>query len=63
MTILEITVQRKAGETWPVVVEHSRPDAISPIRTESELRLGGGERNGSISSEGGTDHVRTTTLL
>lgn len=57
MTLLEITVQRKAGETWPVVVEHSRPDAISPIRTESELRLSDHEHPGPICPQGGTHYV------
>ena len=36
MTVLEITVQRASGGVRPVVVEHSRPDALSPIRKEGE---------------------------
>ena len=39
MNIFEITIQRKLGDAWPVVVEHSRPDALSPVRKEGSLQL------------------------
>lgn len=37
-TILEITIQHKAGESWPVVVEQSRADGLS-VRSEGTLVL------------------------
>ncbi|MFW6070468.1 MAG: CHAT domain-containing protein [bacterium] len=37
-TILEITIQHKAGERWPVVVEQSRPERL-PVRSEGALVL------------------------
>jgi len=39
MNNLEIIIQRKVGDAWPVVVEHHRPDALSPVRKEGILRL------------------------
>ena len=51
MTVLEITVQRGSGGVWPVVLEHSRPDALSPIRKEGELRLGDEEQQRLIQLE------------
>ena len=43
MTILEITIQRKLGDTWPVVLERSRAGEL-PLRAEGELDLGTGWR-------------------
>ncbi|MFQ5858155.1 MAG: CHAT domain-containing protein, partial [Anaerolineae bacterium] len=39
MNTLEITIQRKWGAGWPVVVEHSQPGVFLPMRVEGLLRL------------------------
>jgi formylglycine-generating enzyme required for sulfatase activity/energy-coupling factor transporter ATP-binding protein EcfA2 len=33
----EITIQRKSGDRWPIVAEHSRPGELLPIRSEGTL--------------------------
>jgi hypothetical protein len=43
MTILEITVQRRLGDTWPVVLDRSQVGKL-PTRAEGELDLGAGWR-------------------
>jgi len=40
VNIFEITIQRKWGDDWPVVVEHSRPHVLGAARTEGVLGLG-----------------------
>jgi hypothetical protein len=35
---LEITLQRRIGEHWPVVAERTRPGELLSVRTESTLR-------------------------
>ena len=37
---LKITVQRKFAAGWPIVVEYSRADALSPIRSDGVLKFG-----------------------
>ncbi|MEA5551842.1 CHAT domain-containing protein [Anabaena cylindrica UHCC 0172] len=39
MNIFEITIQRKSGDNWPLVVEHSRPGELLPLRSEGSLKL------------------------
>src|SRR5262245_10500520 len=39
MNTFEITVQRKAGKSWPVVTEYSRAGVLLPTRTEGMLAL------------------------
>ena len=39
MNTFEITVQREAGDGWPVVVEQSRPGVFLPVRGEGILQL------------------------
>ncbi|MEH2115319.1 nSTAND1 domain-containing NTPase [Nostoc sp.] len=39
MNTFEITIQRKSGDTWPVVVEHSQPGVLLPLRSEGNLCL------------------------
>ncbi|AFZ57906.1 CHAT domain-containing protein [Anabaena cylindrica] len=39
MNIFEITIQRKSGDNWPIVVEHSRPGELLPLRSEGSLKL------------------------
>jgi len=39
MNVFEITIQRKAGEVWPVVVEQSQTGSFLPIRDEGRLAL------------------------
>jgi hypothetical protein len=39
MNTLEIIVQRKTESGWPVVVEESSPDSLSPLRHETSLTL------------------------
>ena len=41
MTVIEITIQRKQGDTWPVVLERSRAGEL-PLRAEGKLKLGVG---------------------
>ena len=48
MTVLEITVQRKLGDTWPVVLERSQTGEL-PLRAEGELDLGAGWREQLLS--------------
>ncbi|MCP4376147.1 MAG: CHAT domain-containing protein [bacterium] len=43
MNTFEITIQRKSGDNWPVVVEHSQSGAFLPTRSEGLLYLGLGE--------------------
>jgi WD40 repeat protein/energy-coupling factor transporter ATP-binding protein EcfA2 len=38
---LELTIQRRLDGTWPVVVEHHRPGALLPVRSEGRLPLAG----------------------
>lgn len=35
----QITIERRSGNAWPVVVEYGRPGAFLPIRNEGILRL------------------------
>ncbi|MEH1819141.1 MAG: SUMF1/EgtB/PvdO family nonheme iron enzyme [Nostoc sp.] len=37
MNTFEITIQRKSGDRWPIVAEHSRPGELLPIRSEGTL--------------------------
>src|SRR5262245_8019556 len=39
MHTFEITIQRKAGDAWPVVVEQSTSGVFLPVRDEGTLRL------------------------
>jgi len=39
MNVVEITIQRKAGAGWPVVVEQTTADHFIPLRTEGMLHL------------------------
>src|SRR3974390_3489170 len=39
MNIFEITIQRKHGDHWPVVVEQSDGELAIPVRTEGSLAL------------------------
>ncbi|MGF2040435.1 MAG: eIF2A-related protein [Nostoc sp. CmiVER01] len=39
MNTFEITIQRKSGDNWPIVVEHSQPDVLLPLRSEGNLCL------------------------
>ena len=39
MDTLEITIQRKTGDTWPVIAEQSRPGSFLPLRSEGVLSL------------------------
>ncbi|AFY66271.1 CHAT domain-containing protein [Geitlerinema sp. PCC 7407] len=39
MNTFEITIQRKSGAYWPIVVEHTRPGVLLPIRAEGFLQL------------------------
>ena len=39
MSTLEITIQRKSGDNWPVVAELTRSGSSLPVRSESQLRL------------------------
>jgi len=39
VTTFEITIQRQAGDAWPVVVELSKPGTFLPIRSEDTLQL------------------------
>ncbi|MBX9255544.1 CHAT domain-containing protein, partial [Desmonostoc muscorum CCALA 125] len=39
MNTLEITIQRKSGDNWPVVVEHSQPGVLLPLRLEGNFQL------------------------
>jgi energy-coupling factor transporter ATP-binding protein EcfA2 len=43
MATLEITVQRKSGDTWPVVLERTQAGEL-PLRAEGELIFGAGWR-------------------
>jgi CHAT domain-containing protein len=48
MTVVEITVQRKLGDTWPVVLERNQTGEL-PLRAEGELDLGAGWREQLLS--------------
>jgi WD40 repeat protein/energy-coupling factor transporter ATP-binding protein EcfA2 len=39
MNTFEITIQRKSGDNWPIVVEHSRSGELLPLRAEGSLTL------------------------
>ncbi|MEH1839618.1 MAG: CHAT domain-containing protein [Nostoc sp.] len=39
MNTFEITIQRKSGDNWPIVVEHSQPGVLLPLRSEGNLCL------------------------
>ena len=39
MNTFEITIQRKSGDGWPVVVEHSKAGVFLPVRSEGLLQL------------------------
>jgi WD40 repeat protein/energy-coupling factor transporter ATP-binding protein EcfA2 len=39
MNTFEITIQRKSTESWPIVVEQTRPGLLLPIRHESRFQL------------------------
>src|SRR4028119_1263523 len=39
MNTFEITIQRQSGDSWPIVVEHSRPGELLPSRSEGSLKL------------------------
>ena len=44
---LEITVQRKSGASWPIVVEYSRAGVLLPTRSEGVLEFERGESSSS----------------
>jgi len=39
MNTFEIIIQRKSGDSWPIVVEYSRPRILLPLRAEGNLHL------------------------
>jgi len=39
MNTFEITIQRKSGNNWPIVVEHSQAGVLLPLRSEGNLCL------------------------
>ncbi|WP_189523649.1 hypothetical protein [Nostoc sp. PA-18-2419] len=39
MNTFEITIQRKSGDHWPIVAEHTRADELLPIRSEGTLMV------------------------
>ncbi|MFN6450383.1 MAG: eIF2A-related protein [Nostoc sp. DedSLP05] len=39
MNTFEITIQRKSGNSWPIVVEHSQAGVLLPLRSEGNFRL------------------------
>ncbi len=39
MNTLEITIQRKVGDSWPVIAEQSRPGNFLPVRSEGLLTI------------------------
>ncbi|MGF2040561.1 MAG: eIF2A-related protein [Nostoc sp. CmiVER01] len=39
MNIFEITIQRKYQDSWPVVVEHTKPGQFVPIRNQGILEI------------------------
>src|SRR5262245_3103471 len=39
MDAFEITIQRQAGDSWPVVVEQRTSGAFLPVRAEGRLRI------------------------
>ncbi|MEH2324325.1 MAG: CHAT domain-containing protein [Nostoc sp.] len=39
MNTFEITIQRKSGDNWPIVVEHSQPGILLPLRSEGNFCL------------------------
>src|SRR5438105_1928489 len=39
MYTLEITLQRREGNNWPVVAQRNRPEALMPVRDEGYLQL------------------------
>jgi WD40 repeat protein/energy-coupling factor transporter ATP-binding protein EcfA2 len=39
MNTFEITIQRKEGDSWPIVAEYSHPDTLLPLRSEGRLQL------------------------
>ncbi|MFV9504801.1 MAG: hypothetical protein AB4911_09570 [Oscillochloridaceae bacterium umkhey_bin13] len=39
MNIFEITIQRKNGDTWPVIAEQSTADRLTPQRSEGQLAI------------------------
>ncbi|MFN6562362.1 MAG: eIF2A-related protein [Nostoc sp. ChiSLP01] len=39
MNTFEITIQRKSGDQWPIVVEHTRFGELLPLRSEGTLEL------------------------
>ncbi|MBW4625721.1 MAG: PD40 domain-containing protein [Brasilonema octagenarum HA4186-MV1] len=39
MNTFEITIQRKSGDSWPIVVEHTQPGVLLPLRLEGNLCL------------------------
>ncbi|MFN6445887.1 MAG: eIF2A-related protein [Nostoc sp. DedSLP05] len=39
MNTFEITIQRKSGNNWPIVVEHTRFGELLPLRSEGNLEL------------------------
>ena len=48
MSTFEITIQRKSGDTWPVVVEQSASGVFLPVRKEGTLQL---DREGLLLSQ------------
>lgn len=41
MNIFEITIQRKYQDSWPVVVEHTKPGQFIPIRRQGIFKING----------------------
>ncbi|MBD2593023.1 CHAT domain-containing protein [Nostoc spongiaeforme FACHB-130] len=39
MNTFEIIIQRKSGDSWPIVVEYSRTGTLLPLRAEGNLQL------------------------
>jgi hypothetical protein len=38
-SVLEITIQRRVGDAWPVVAEHHRADTLLPVRSEGRFDI------------------------
>lgn len=39
MNTFEITIQRKLGDNWPIVIEYTRSGILLPLRSEGTLKL------------------------
>jgi hypothetical protein len=52
MNTFEITIQRKLGDNWPIVVEHTQPGTLLPLRSEGNLSLNNEDLQRLISLSG-----------